>query len=125
MIITGIDIIEIPRISDALARWGTRFVDRLFTFQEINYCQGRANSFAVRFAAKEATMKALQTGIWGINWKDVEVISNPGKAPFLCLHGKAEKIGKEIGLKYLSLSLSHSKKYAVASVVGMLADPGE
>ena len=71
--VIGIDIVEIPRIKGALERWGERFLQRIYTSQEIAYCRGRAPQLASRFAAKEAVMKALGTGIRGVGWREVEV----------------------------------------------------
>jgi len=118
MIITGIDIIEIHRISDAVERWGNRFLKRIYTESEISYCRGRIPSLAARFAAKEGAMKALGTGIRGVSWRDVEIMRERGKAPTIRLHGGAAKIARDLGVKELALSLSHSRHYAVASVVG-------
>ena len=89
MIITGIDIIEIQRINDAVERWGNRFLERIYTDNEISYCRGRMPSLAARFAAKEGTMKALGTGIRGVRWRDVEVVRERSKAPTIRLHGGA------------------------------------
>ena len=80
MLVTGVDIIEIPRIKRVAERFGQRFFRRIFTNQEILYCRGRAPQLASRFAAKEAVMKALGTGIRGVRWRDIEVLRNPGEA---------------------------------------------
>ena len=74
MLSTGVDIIEIDRVRQVLERYGQRFLNRIFTPDEIAYCRDRAPNLAARFAAKEATMKALGTGIRGVGWKDIEVI---------------------------------------------------
>ena len=118
MLITGVDIIEIPRIKRVVERYGGRFVDRIYTEGEIAYCRGRAHQFASRFAAKEAVMKALGTGTRGVRWKDIEVVRRRGQAPTIQLHGTALKRAERIGLDNLALSLSHSEEFAVASVVG-------
>ena len=123
MLVTGVDIIEIKRIKSAVERWGCRFLRRVYTEDELTYCKGRAPSLAARFAAKEATMKALGTGIRGIGWRDIEVVRPRGKAPCLCLHGKAAQKARALGIRNLALSLSHSKDYAVASVVGWREAP--
>ena len=73
MLITGIDIIEIARIGDVLNKYGVRFLNRIYTDSEQKYCRGRAAQLASRFAAKEAVMKALGTGIRGVGWKDIEI----------------------------------------------------
>jgi holo-[acyl-carrier protein] synthase len=120
MLVTGVDIIEIHRVKNTVERWGDRFLQRIYTSQEISYCKGRANSLAARFAAKEAVMKALGTGLRGVGWRDVEVVRQPGKAPTVRLHGKAAQKARELGIRDLAISLSHSRDYAVASVVGWI-----
>ena len=90
---TGIDIAEVPRIAEAIARFGGRFLQRVFTEEERRYCDSKANRierYAARFAAKEASMKALGTG-WnhGVRWRDIEVHRQPGKRPTIRFHGKA------------------------------------
>ena len=117
-IAVGVDIIEIGRVAQALERWGQRFLERVYTPGEIAYCRGRANSLAARFAAKEAVMKALGTGLRGIAWREVEVVRQRGRAPTIVLHGRASKRAQAIGIGELAVSLSHSREYAVASVVG-------
>ena len=117
MLTTGVDIIEIPRVRLVLARYGQRFLERIFTEGEIGYCRGRAPNLAARFAAKEATMKALGTGVRGVGWKDIEVARRESGAPHILLHGRAEKRAQRLGVEEISLSLSHSQEYAVAFVV--------
>ena len=117
MLTTGVDIIEIPRIKQVLDRYGQRFLDRVFTPDEIAYCRGRAPNLAGRFAAKEAVMKALGTGVRGVSWKDIEVIRADSGAPSLRLHGRAEKRAEWLQVGEMSLSISHSREYAVAFVV--------
>lgn len=119
----GIDIIEIDRIAETFARFGARFLRHIYTEGEIAYCRGRAPQLASRFAAKEAMMKALGTGIRGVGWRDIEVVRQRGGAPALILHGRAEKIAERQGVLHSALSLSHSKEYAVASVVIEKRDP--
>ena len=118
MLITGVDIIEIKRVEKVAFSYGDRFLKRIYTDDEIKYCRGRAPQLASRFAAKEAVMKALGTGIRGVGWRDVEVTRKRGMAPDIKLHGRAQKRASEIGLKGLAISLSHSKEFAVASVIG-------
>ena len=118
MLITGIDILEIERIRRVAERYGERFYRRLYTEGEIAYCRGRAPQLASRFAAKEAVMKALGTGARGVHWTDIEVVRGRGQAPRIELHGTALARAERLGLSQLALSLSHSKDYAVASVVG-------
>ncbi len=114
---TGVDIIEIPRIQSALDRHGDRFQQRVFTPTEIAECKGRADAFAVRFAAKEATTKALGTGIGPVSWREVETLHKRSGEPFLVLHGKAELVARYLGLTTWAVSLSHSKDLAIAVVV--------
>jgi len=117
MLSTGVDIIEILRIRQILERYGERFLDRIFTAAEIAYCRGRAPNLAARFAAKEATMKALGTGVRGVGWKDIEVVRQNSGAPGIKLHGRAKSRAQRLGIQEMALSLSHSREYAVASVV--------
>jgi holo-[acyl-carrier protein] synthase len=117
----GTDIVAIKRIRKMLAKHGERFLRRFFTDAEVAYCRRKKNaaeSLAARFAAKEAAMKALGTG-WsgGVDFASIEVIRAPGLPPELALHGASLTRQKELGVKRFWLSLSHSKKYAVAQVV--------
>jgi holo-[acyl-carrier protein] synthase len=104
----GIDIIEIDRVADVLSRHGDRFLNRVYTADEIAHCRGRVSELAARFAAKEAVMKALGTGVRGVGWRDIEVLPNRRGKPLVFLYG----------LRGLEISLTHSKEYAIASVVG-------
>ena len=122
MLSTGVDIIEIPRIKKTLDRYGERFLKRIFTPDEIAYCRGRSPNLAGRFAAKEATMKALGTGVRGVGWKDVEVIRAGSGAPSVKLHGRAKARAEMLKVSELSLSISHSREFAVAFVVAQRAD---
>jgi holo-[acyl-carrier protein] synthase len=114
----GVDIIELARIKEAIAQYGERFLHRVYTDAEIAYCEGRVNQLATRFAAKEAVVKALGPDNSGISWKDMEVVSGGDGAPSIKLHGKAIERFNALGLTDLAVSMSHSKDYAVASVVG-------
>jgi holo-[acyl-carrier protein] synthase len=114
---TGVDIIEIPRIQAALDRHGERFLQRVFTPAEIAECDGRADRLAIRFAAKEATTKALGTGIGPVSWREVEILHKRSGEPFLILHGRAEMIAKYLGLTTWAVSLSHSRENGIAVVV--------
>ncbi len=118
MLVTGVDIIEISRVRDVAEGYGERFFRRIYTERELAYCRGRAPQLATRFAAKEAVMKALGTGTHGVKWRDIEVVREMGMAPTIQLHGTAQARGERIGLGPLAVSLSHSKQYAVAYVVG-------
>lgn len=112
---------EVERMRDALLRLGERFERRIFTKAESEYCRKRyrfAESFAARFAAKEATMKALGTG-WrkGVRWVDIEVRRAPGQAPGIVLHGAAADHAKRLGIRRISLTLTHTAQLAEAVVV--------
>ena len=117
MLVNGVDIIEVERIGKAVDRYGDRFVRRIYTDGEIAYSRGRAPQLAARFAAKEAVMKALGTGIRGVRWRDVEVVRRRGRAPSIKLHGTALARAESMGIDNLALALSHSDSYAVAFVV--------
>ena len=119
MIVNGIDIIEIKRIEKVASRYKSRFLNRIYTKHEIEYCKSRAPQLATRFAAKEAVMKALGTGIKGLRWKDIEVLSKRGRAPQINLRDNALSIAKKQNIESLSVSLSHSEEYAIASVIGI------
>ena len=122
MLTTGVDIIEIHRIKQVLDRYGERFLNRLFTPNEIDYCRGRASNLAGRFAAKEATMKALGTGARGVSWKDIEVVRADRGAPSVKLYGRAENRAEQLHVVEISVSISHSREYAVAFVVAQRND---
>ena len=113
----GIDIVELERVAAALERHGRRFIDRIYTPIEAAICRGRPREFAARFAAKEAVMKALGTGARGVAWREIEVLLNRRGKPLVYLHGRARERAKEIDLDGLDLSMSHSRRYAVAFVV--------
>jgi holo-[acyl-carrier protein] synthase len=124
----GTDMIEIGRIERSIEQFGQRFLDRIFTPGEIAYCQQKkkhaAESYAARFAAKEAGAKALGTGISrGITWKEIEVRRKPGGPPTLHLSGRALKRADHLGIGRLSLSLTHSRNLAMAVVIA--EDQGE
>ena len=125
MLTTGVDIIEIPRVQRVLAGYGRRFLERIFTEGEIAYCRGRAPNLAARFAAKEATMKALGTGTRGVSWKDIEVLRRESGEPHIRLSGRAEACAQRLGVVEISLSLSHCQEYAVAFVVGSVTEPDD
>ena len=114
----GIDIIEIDRVADVIARHGDKFLERVYTADEIAHCRGRVQELAVRFAAKEAVMKALGTGVRGVSWRDIEVLPNRRGKPLVFLYGRGAARAEQIQLRGLEISLTHSKEYAIASVVG-------
>jgi holo-[acyl-carrier protein] synthase len=117
----GIDIIEVARIREVLLRT-PRFTERVFTRAEREYCDSRgvvaAQHYAARFAAKEAALKALQTG-WrgGISWQDVEVSARDSGAPYLIFTGEVLTIFKKFGATTTHLSLSHTSEHAIAQVI--------
>ncbi len=114
----GVDIIEIDRIEDVIRRHGNRFLERIYTPDEIRFCRGRVPELAARFAAKEAVMKALGTGVRGVGWRDIEVLPNRRGKPLVFLYKRGAERAKHIELRGLEISLTHSKEYAIASVVG-------
>ncbi|NTW09549.1 MAG: holo-ACP synthase [Anaerolineaceae bacterium] len=114
---TGIDLLEIDRMRDAMASRGERFLKRVFTERELEANLHKVESLAGRFAAKEAVAKALGSGIGDVSWKEIEVLRDESGAPQLILHGAAEKKAVEKGLTTWSLSISHGKCHAVAVVV--------
>jgi len=123
----GIDIIEIERVEAALARFGERFLRRVFTPMEVALFRGRPHELAARFAAKEAVMKALGTGVRGVAWREIEVLPNRRGKPLVFLHGRARERAEALGIRGLDVSMSHSRRYAVALAVGHMRpdDEGE
>ena len=117
----GSDLIEIARIEASIARYGKRFVERIFTAEEIAYCQRKRNaaeSFAARFAAKEAGAKALGTGIsYGIAWSEIEVRREPSGKPTLHWSGRALARAQRLGVQRTALTLTHSGAMALAVVI--------
>ena len=118
MLRTGIDIIEIERIGAAVNRWGDRFFRRIYTEGELQYAKGRLPQLAGRFAAKEAVMKALGTGVRGVSWQEIEVVREPGQAPKVTLHGRAKARAEFLTLDEIAISISHSRDYAVVVAIG-------
>ncbi len=117
----GVDMIEIARIAETLARYGDRFCQRIYLPAEIRYCRSKKNgaeSFAARFAAKEAAAKALGTGIQhGVAWRDIEVLRAPSGRPTLVFHGRAAAVAGKLGVRNAVISLTHSRTHALAQVV--------
>jgi holo-[acyl-carrier protein] synthase len=116
---TGVDIIEIDRIAAIVAQHGDRFLRRIYTERERERYAGRIAELAARFAAKEATSKALGTGIRGLTWRDMEILSNRRGKPILVLHGGAAERAAALGLVAFDVSLTHSRALAMAFVVGL------
>jgi holo-[acyl-carrier protein] synthase len=117
MLAVGVDMIEVARIEQGIARHGERFYQRFFTSQEQAYCGGRATSLAGRFAIKEAVAKALGTGIGDISWTDVEIVCNNRGRPELVLHNSAKELAASMGLHNWAISLSHTDTHAVGFAV--------
>jgi holo-[acyl-carrier protein] synthase len=117
----GTDLAEVGRIRQSIARWGDRFLDRIYTKRERAYAASKANSaerFAARFAAKEAGMKAIGTG-WnlGVTWKDFEVVNEALGRPTLRLSGVAQQIANHLRVERISVSLTHTAEVAFAIVM--------
>jgi holo-[acyl-carrier protein] synthase len=117
----GIDIIEVRRVRETIART-RRFAERVFTEAERAYCESRgaaaAQHYAARFAAKEAALKALQTG-WsdGLSWQDVEVSAKDSGAPLILFHGRARELYEKSAANSAHLSIAHTSEHAIAEVV--------
>jgi len=116
---TGVDIIEIGRIQRAIDDFGERFLRRIYTENERERYRHRISELAARFAAKEATSKALGTGIRGIRWREMEVLPNRRGKPVLILHGQAAARAAQLGFTDFSVSLTHSRTDAMAFVVAL------
>ncbi len=114
----GVDIIETKRIAQSITRFGQRFLKRVYTEQELAYCQGRVSSLAARWAAKEAVGKALGTGIGDVSWQEIEVVSESNCRPTLRLHGAAAELAAQLNITEFAITISHTKDYAVAFVLG-------
>jgi holo-[acyl-carrier protein] synthase len=117
----GTDVIEIERVRESIDRFGERFLERVFTPGEIAYCMRKKNSaesFAARFAAKEAGAKALGTGISrGVSWKEIEVRREMGERPTLHWSGRAAERAEAMGVRGVELTLTHSRTEAMAMVL--------
>lgn len=122
MLRVGVDLIEIARVQRSMDRFGERFLSRIFTEQEIAYCNGRAASLAGRFAVKEAVAKALGTGIGDVCWKEIEVLNDAAGRPLLGLYGAAAELAAAWGLHQWDVSLSHSHSHAVGMAVAVAMD---
>ncbi len=112
----GVDIIEIGRIKRAVSRWQDSFLSRIYTENELKIVRN-VSSLAARFAAKEAVMKALGTGFRGVSWREIEILNDADGAPLVKLYGRALQRSGELGLTRFEISLSHSRKYAIAMVM--------
>lgn len=117
----GLDLVRIDRIEEMAARWGEKFLRRIFTPAEIAYCQKKASTpqhLAARFAAKEAALKMLGTGLKGLNWLEIEIKNNQDGMPRIFLNGKAHNLAQKKGITALHLTITHEEEYAVAQVIG-------
>ncbi len=118
---SGIDLVEVGRIQQSMERYGARFLNRVFTRAEQDYClrkRAAAESFAARFAAKEAASKALGTGMSrGVNWLQIEVVRESGGQPGIAFHGSAAQHAARLGVTRVVLSLTHTASLAAASVL--------
>jgi holo-[acyl-carrier protein] synthase len=115
----GIDIIKVDRIRDALARFGPRFSKRVLTISEAAYVRQRPETFAGRWAAKEAVSKVLGLGVRGVGWRDIEIGRLPTGQPAVRLHGRARARAEQLGMERIAVSISHERDYAVAIAYGV------
>jgi len=119
----GIDLVDCPRIEQMLKKHGRRFIDRVFTTAEQAYANSnkdKIEKLAGRFAAKEAVLKLMGTGWRGkIAWTDIEIINNPAGRPEVTLSGEVEKIADKLGIKQISVSITHTANFAIASAVAL------
>jgi holo-[acyl-carrier protein] synthase len=115
----GIDIIKVDRIRASLARFGERFSRRVLTENERRYVRDRPETFAGRWAAKEAVSKVLGLGVRGIGWRDIEVVRLPTGQPSVLLHGRAAARAEQLGMGRIALSITHESDYAVAIAFGV------
>ncbi|HEY8487003.1 MAG TPA: holo-ACP synthase [Limnochordales bacterium] len=125
----GVDVVEVDRIAAVLARYGQRFVRRVFSEQEAARCGQRRHGqqeacLAGRFAAKEAVMKALGTGTRGVAYREIEVASLPGGRPTVRLHGRAWARARQLGVESVAISITHGRDVAVAVAVALARAPG-
>ena len=123
----GTDIIEVVRIGEMIERHGELFLQRVYTEQEIRYCQrkkGAMQHYAGRWAAKEAVMKTLGTGFSkGVGFKDIEVCSKKSGQPYIVLHGGAAEVAARLGIDEVLMTISHCRAYATATAVAMQRTP--
>jgi holo-[acyl-carrier protein] synthase len=119
----GIDLVDCPRIEQMIQRHGERFIKRVFTDAEQSYAEKNKNEvekLAGRFAAKEAILKLMGTGWRGrIAWTDIEIINNAAGQPEVTLDGEVRKIADRLGIKHVSVSITHTANFAIASAVAL------
>ncbi len=125
MIAVGVDLVEISRIEAVVERYGNRFLNRIYTEGELAYAAGRLSALAARWAAKEATAKALGTGIGQVTFREIEVVCDAQGKPELWLHGNAARLAARLNLGQFALSLSHTADNALAFVVAQGRDDSQ
>jgi holo-[acyl-carrier protein] synthase len=120
----GIDLVDCPRIEEMINRHGERFLDRVFTTAEQAYAEANKNKvekLAGRFAAKEAILKLMGTGWRGkIAWTDIEIVNNTAGQPQVSLSGEVEKLAAKLGIKHISISITHTANFVIASAVALI-----
>lgn len=117
-IVSGVDLVEIDRIEEAIGRWGARFLERVYTAEERAQCRDRATSLAGRFAAKEAASKALGVGMRSIGWQEIEVLNDGTGKPIVRLRGRAADRAEALGVVDMEVSISHTRRDAIALAIG-------
>ena len=117
----GVDLLLLQRFQRVLERHRERFLARIYTEREIDYCRGRTPELAARFAGKEAVMKALGTGVRGLRWREIEILANARGKPVVILHGAAQRRSHDIGLERIEISLTHERTMVCAFAVGQPA----
>jgi holo-[acyl-carrier protein] synthase len=125
----GIDLVDFPRIEEMIQHHGKRFINRIFTADEQAYAEknrNRVEKYAGRFAAKEAVLKLIGTGWRGIiAWTDIEVINNGNGQPHVTLDGEVKKIADKLGVEQISISITHTANFAIASAVALVSAKAE
>ena len=117
----GVDLLLIRRFRRVLERHRERFLRRIYTEREIDYCGDRVPELAARFAGKEAVMKALGTGVRGVRWREIEILANARGKPVVILHGSAQRRSHDLGLERIEISLTHERDMVCAFAVGQPA----
>ena len=116
---SGVDLVAIARVADVLDRHGDRFLNRVYTAREQDYCGDRVHELAARFAAKESVMKALGTGVRGVGWREVEILANARGKPIVLLHGRARARANHLGFRSIEISMTHEREIACAFAVAL------
>lgn len=117
----GVDLLLIQRFKRVLERHRERFLRRIYTEREIDYCRDRLPELAARFAGKEAVMKALGTGVRGVRWREIEILANARGKPVVILHGNAQRRSHDLGLDRIEISLTHERTMVCAFAIGQPA----